>query len=42
MEEIEVHELTSDPHVREAVVEAEAAIERGEGLSFEEAFGEEL
>ena len=31
-----------DPEARQVLTEAEAQIERGEGLSFEEAFGEEL
>ena len=39
---VEIFEMLSDPEVREAVKEAEAEIERGEGLSFEEAFGEKL
>lgn len=39
---VEVYEMLSDPKVREAVAEAEAQIERGEGFSFEEAFGEKL
>lgn len=39
---VEVYELLADPEVREGVAEAEAEIERGEGLSFEEAFGEAL
>jgi PHD/YefM family antitoxin component YafN of YafNO toxin-antitoxin module len=38
----EVYELLSDPEVREGVSRAEAEIERGDGISFEEAFGEEL
>ena len=33
--------LPEDWEVRQAIEEAEAQIERGEGLSFEEAFGEE-
>lgn len=37
---VEVYEILSDPEVREGLAEAEAQIERGEGLSFEEAFGE--
>ena len=39
---VEIFEMLSHPEVREAVKEAEAEIERGEGLSFEEAFGEKL
>lgn len=39
---VEVYEMLSDPEVREALKAAEAQIERGEGLSFEEAFGEKL
>jgi PHD/YefM family antitoxin component YafN of YafNO toxin-antitoxin module len=35
----EVYELLSDPEVRSGVARAEAEIERGEGISFEEAFG---
>ena len=38
----EAYGLVSDPGVRESVGEAEAEIDRGEGLSFREAFGEEL
>jgi PHD/YefM family antitoxin component YafN of YafNO toxin-antitoxin module len=38
----EVYELLSDPEVREGVSRAEAEIEKGDGISFEEAFGEEL
>ena len=38
----ETYGLVSDPRVRESVEEAEAEIDRGEGLSFREAFGEEL
>ena len=34
--------LVSNPRVRESVEEAEAQIDRGEGLSFREAFGEDL
>lgn len=41
-ETVEVLQMLADPGVREAVEEAEAQIERGEGLSFEEAFGEKL
>ena len=37
---VEVYEMLSDPEVKEALEAAEAQIERGEGLSFEEAFGE--
>ncbi len=39
---VEVYEMLSDPEVRETLEAAEAQIERGEGLSFEEAFGEKL
>ena len=39
---VEVYELLADPEVREGMREAEAEIESGEGLSFEEAFGEAL
>ncbi len=39
---VEVYEMLSDPEVREGIEKAEAQVERGEGLSFEEAFGEEL
>lgn len=38
----EVYELLSDPDVREGISQAEAEIDRGDGISFEEAFGEEL
>ena len=38
----ELVELLADREVREGVAEAEAQIERGDGLSFEEAFGERL
>ena len=38
----ETYGLVSDPKVRESVEEAEAEIDRGEGLSFREVFGEEL
>ncbi len=34
--------MLSDPEVKEALEAAEAQIERGEGLSFEKAFGEKL
>ena len=37
----EERDFLADPEVRRALQEAEAQIERGEGLSFEEAFGEE-
>lgn len=39
---VEVYEMLSDPEVKEALEAAEAQIERGEGVSFEEAFGEKL
>lgn len=39
---VEVVEIMGDPEVRDAVARAEAEIERGEGLSFEEVFGEKL
>lgn len=39
---VEICALLADREVREGVAEAEAQIERGEGLSFEEAFGESL
>jgi PHD/YefM family antitoxin component YafN of YafNO toxin-antitoxin module len=39
---VEVYEMLSDPEVKRALEAAEAQIERGEGLSFEEAFGEKL
>ncbi len=39
---VEVYEMLSDPEVKEALEAAEAQIERGEGLSFEKAFGEKL
>jgi PHD/YefM family antitoxin component YafN of YafNO toxin-antitoxin module len=38
----EVYELLSDPEVLEGVSRAETEIEQGDGISFEEAFGEEL
>lgn len=41
-EVVEVVEMMADPEVRDAVTQAEAEIERGEGLSFEEVFGEKL
>ena len=41
-EVVEIIEMLSDPEVRDAIAEAEAEIERGEGLSFEEVFGEKL
>ncbi len=41
-EVVEIVELMSDGEVRGAVEAAEAEIERGEGLSFEEVFGEKL
>lgn len=37
---VEVYELLADREVREGVARAEEQIERGEGISFEEAFGE--
>lgn len=39
---VEVYEMLSEPGVKEALKVAEAQIERGDGLSFEEAFGEKL
>lgn len=39
---VEVFEMMSDPEVWGAVEAAEAEIGRGEGLSFEDAFGESL
>lgn len=39
-EVVEVLEIMSDPEARGAIEAAEAQIERGEGLSFEEAFGQ--
>lgn len=41
-EVVEIFEMMSDPEVRGAVEAAEAEIERGEGLSFEDVFGEKL
>lgn len=41
-EAVEVMQILGDPEIREAVEAAEAQIDRGEGLSFEEAFGEKL
>lgn len=39
---VEVMQMLGDPEIREAVETAEAQIDRGEGLTFEEAFGEKL
>jgi antitoxin (DNA-binding transcriptional repressor) of toxin-antitoxin stability system len=39
---VEIYELLSDPEVRKGVGKAETQIQRGDGLSFEEAFGEKL
>jgi len=38
----EIYELLSDPDVQEGLSRAEAEIDRGDGISFEEAFGEKL
>lgn len=39
---VEGYELMADEDVRDSIRVAESQIERGEGLSFEEVFGEEL
>lgn len=39
---VEVYELMADEDVRKSIRVAESQIERGEGLSFEDVFGEEL
>ena len=41
-EAVEVLQMLADPEIRGAIEAAEAQIDRGEGLSFEEAFGERL
>ena len=39
---VEVYEMLADPEILEGIAAAEAQVAEGEGLSFEEAFGEEL
>lgn len=41
-EALEVAQMLADPEIRVAIEAAEAQIDNGEGLSFEEAFGERL